>query len=171
MACTLISSFPFACRDSNGGALEIKIKVFDSAAPASTLVETSGTVVASGSSLTGWYTYYCEKMTANGSDAGATNVQNGTSTYKQTVLYIFNKLQASFRNELKSLGQQRVHIAMKDNNGTAWLFGFTRGMDLATSTSTTGTNFEDRSGYTLNFEGTEPAPICVISNYASLVTA
>ena len=69
------------------------------------------------------------------------------------------------------MAQARVHIALKDNNGTAWLFGYTRGMDLTTSTSETGTNYEDRSGYTLTFVGSEPNPIVAISNYTGLITA
>lgn len=170
MACTLISSFPFACRDSNGGVQEIKVKVFSAAASGTTLVETSGTVVASGASLTGWYTLYCEKMTANFDETGTTSTQNGTSTYKDVINFIFNKLQASFRNELKAYHQVSLHICAKDNNGTAWIFGLTRGVDLVTSKSSTGTNYEDRSGYVLTFEGSEPAPMCVISNYSSLTT-
>jgi hypothetical protein len=169
LTCLLTSSFPFACRDGNGGAQEFKVKVFDSTL--SGITETSGRVTMTGAALTGWYTLYCEKMTSNAGSAGATSVQNGTTTYKETAVFIYNKLQASFRNELKAYHQQRVHIAVKDNNGTSWLFGFTRGMDLPSSTSTTGTNYEDRSGYTLTFEGTEPNPIVEITNYAALVTA
>lgn len=168
MACTLGSSFSINCRDSNGGISEIKVKTFDSSLTGVT--ETSGTVTMSSSALTGWYTYACEKETANVTDAGATNIQNGTSMYVQTVTYIFNKLQASFRNELKVLGQARVWIAVKDSNGTSWLFGFTRGMDLKSSANGSGTSYGDRSGYTLTFEGTEPAPIVAISNYSSLIT-
>lgn len=171
MACTPTSSFPFACRDGNGGVLEMKVKAFNASASGSTLVETSGTVVASGSSLTGWYTLYCEKLTANFDETGTTSTQNGTSTYKDTVNFIFNKLQAAFRNELKIYHQTSLHICVKDNNGVAWIFGLTRGMDLVTSKSSSGTNYEDRSGYVLTFEGTEPAPMLVISNYASLITA
>lgn len=168
MACTLVASFPFACRDSNGGVQEIKVKVFNSAAVGTTLVETSGTVVASGASLTDWQVLYCEKMTASFLEAGATNVQNGTTTFKDTVTFIYNKLQVAFRNELKNYHQNSLHIAVKDNNGVGWLMGYTRGIDLITSNSASGTNYEDRSGYTLTFESTEPNPMVVISNYADL---
>jgi hypothetical protein len=169
MACTLISSFPIACRDSNGGVKEIKVRAFIPALTGAT--ETSGTVNFSGATLTGWYTYACEKQTANFDETGTGNVQNGTMTYAQVVTFIFNKLQLAFRNELKTLGQLRIWIAVKDENGNAWLFGFTRGMDLATSNSASGTNYEDRSGYTLTFNGSEPAPIVGIGNYDSLITA
>jgi hypothetical protein len=171
MACTLVSSFPFACRDSNGGAQEIKVKIFSESTLSTGWTESSGSVTASGAALTGWYTYYCEKATANFVDAGATNVQNGTSSYTETVTFIYNKLQLSFRNELKALGQARIWVAVKDNNGTSWLFGYTRGMDLTSSESASGTAYEDRSGYTLTFTGMEPNPIVSISNYTSLVTS
>lgn len=171
MACTLVSSFPFQCRDSNGGVQEIKVKIFSESVYTNNWTESSGSATASGAALTGWYTYFCEKATSNFEEAGTTNVQNGTSMYTGTVTFIYNKLQLAFRNELKSLGQARVWIAVKDNNGTAWLFGFSRGMDLASSSSASGTAFEDRSGYTLTFTGMEPNPMVSISNYASLVTA
>lgn len=147
----------------------MKVKVFDSTLTG--ISETSGTVTMSGSALTGWYTYYCAKQTAFATDDGATNVQNGTTMYTEVVNFIYNKLQVAFRNELKNLGQNTVHIALKDNNGTAWLFGYTRGMDLSTSNSATGTNYEDRSGYVLTFQGMEPNPIVSISNYSALITA
>lgn len=149
----------------------MKVKVFSEAVYASGWSETSGSVTASGAALTGWYTYYCEKATSNFVDAGATNVQNGTSSYNETVTFIYNKLQLAFRNELKTLAQVRVWVAVKDNNGTGWLFGFTRGMDLGSSESASGTAYEDRSGYTLTFTGMEPSPIVSIANYSSLVTA
>ncbi len=171
MACTLINSFPFACRDSNGGVQEMKIKVFNSALIDAGIAETSGTVTMSSSALTGWKTYYCEKQTASATDAGTTNVQNGTSMYTQTVNFIYNKLQVAFRNDLKVLAQNSVWISMKDRNGTSWLFGWKRGMDLTTSSSETGTNFEDRSGYVLTFTGGEPEPMPAISNYAALIDA
>lgn len=169
MACTLISSFPFACRDSNGGVLEMKVKVFDSTLTG--ITESSGTVTMAGAALTGWYTLFCAKQTANAEEAMSGNVQNGTSMYTQTLNFIYNKLQVAFRNELKNYGQNHLHIAVKDNNGTAWLFGYTRGMDMTSGTSSTGTNYEDRSGYVLTFVGMEPNPMVAISNYASLVTA
>lgn len=168
MACNLLQSFTIGCRDSNGGLSEMKIKAFSSSAVDTTIVESSGTVTMSGDSLTGWTVYPCEKQTANISEALTGNVQNGTVFYNQTITYIFNKLQVLFRNELKNLGQARVHIAVKDNNGTAWLFGFRRGMDLTGGTSDSGTNYEDRSGYTLTFTGMEADPIVSISNYSDL---
>jgi len=168
MACTLLASFPFACRNSNGGVQEIKVKIFDPNAVGTTLVETSGTVVASGASLVDWQLLFCEKIAANFTETGTTNVQNGTSSYKDMVSFIFNRLQVAFRNELKTYHQVSLHIAAKDNNGVGWLFGYTRGIDLITSVSASGTNYEDRSGYTLTFEGTEPNPMTVISNYSDL---
>lgn len=169
MACNLVSSFSINCRDGNGGATEMKVREFIPALTGTS--ETSGTVTFSGAALTNWYTYAIEKETASFMDDLVGNVQNGTTVYNETVTYIFNKLQTAFRNELKTLGQKRLWIAIKDSNGTAWLFGYTRGMDLTTANSASGTAWTDRSGYTLTFIGAEPNPIVAIDNYDSLITA
>lgn len=166
MACDLVKSFTIGCRDSNGGVSEMKIKAFDSTLTGVT--ESSGTVTFAGDSLNNWFVYPCEKQTANFDDVPTGNVQNGTVTYTQTVNYVFNKLQVAFRNELKILAQKTVWVAVKDSNGTAWLFGYTRGMDLTTGSSASGTSYEDRSGYTVTLVGMEPAPIVAISNYTDL---
>ena len=168
MACSLIGGIVIGCRDSNGGVAEVKVKVFNSALTG--ITESSGTVTMAGGALTGWYTYECEKQTALGNDNQKGNIENGTNTYEQTVTLIFNKLQAALRNELKVIAQNRLHIAVKDNNGTAWLFGWQRGLDLSSATTGTGTKYEDRSGYTLTFMGTEAQPVPAISNYSSLTT-
>jgi hypothetical protein len=146
----------------------MKIRAFNSSEISTLFVETSGQVTVSGAALTDWYTYPMEKQTASFTDSLAGNIQNGTTVYTETITYIFNKLQLAFRNELKTLGQKTVHIAVEDNNGVAWLFGYTRGMDLVTAESASGTNYEDRSGYTLTFTGMEPNPIVTISNYSDL---
>lgn len=146
----------------------MKIKTFDSTLTG--LTESSGTLTAAGAALTGWYTYQCEKQTAMAEDKGTTTVENGTSKYEQTITFVRNKMTAAFRNELERLGQGRFHIAVKDNNGTAWLFGYTRGLDCTASNGSTGTKYEDRSGYTLTFSGVEPEPVMALSNYASLTS-
>lgn len=166
MACDLVKSFSILCREGNGGAKSMKIRAFDSTLTG--ITEVSGQVTFAGAALNDWFAYPMEKQTASFTDAFSGNVQNGTGLYTETITYIFNKLQLEFRNELKTLGQKTLHIAVEDNRGTAWLFGYTRGMDLITADSASGTNYEDRSGYTLTFTGMEPAPIVAISNYSDL---
>lgn len=146
----------------------MKIKTFDSTLTG--LTESSGTLTAAGAALTGWYTYQCEKQTASVEVKGSTSVENGTSKYEQTITFVRNKMTAAFRNELERLGQGRFTIAVKDNNGSAWVFGYTRGMDCTASSYGTGTKYEDRNGYTLTFMGVEPEPEMALSNYASLTS-
>jgi hypothetical protein len=129
---------------------------------------TSGVVAITGASLSGWYTLSCEKQTANLKDSATINVQNGTVFYTETLVYIYNQLQASFRNELANYAQARVQIAVKDRNDKYWLLGYLRGLDLSAGESDSGTADGDRSGYTLTWMGMEIAPIASMSsaNYA-----
>lgn len=173
MACTLVSSFPIGCRASVGGIQEIKIHPMPSDATlAAQYTLTSGVVAITGASLSGWYTLSCEKQTANLKDSATVNVQNGTVFYTETLVYIYNQLQASFRNELQNYAQARVQIAVKDRNGNIWLLGYLRGLDLSAGESDSGTADGDRSGYSLTWTGMEIAPISSMSsaNYALLVT-
>ena len=89
MACSLINSIPFACRDSVGGIKEIKIKTYPGlSAISQDFVATSGVVAITGNSLDTWYAYYVEKETASMTDAANNSVQNGTS-FMQTDLQEF----------------------------------------------------------------------------------
>lgn len=174
MACNIGSSFPIGCRSSVGGVQEIKIKTIPSdALLTSDYATTSGVTAITSTSLSGWYTLSCEKQTANFKDSAKINVQNGTVYYEQTLVFIYNQLQASFRNELANYASARVQISVKDRNGNCWLLGYLRGLDLTAGEGDTGTADGDRSGYTLTWSGMEASPIQSLSsaNYALLKTA
>jgi len=61
-----------------------------------------------------------------------------------------------------------VHVAVKDNNGNAWLFGYERGLIVSASSSATGTAFNERNGYSVTFTGREKDTILSITNYDNL---
>lgn len=158
------------CLNSNGGIDEIKIKTFDSTYSGITV--TSGVGTLAGAALSGWKLFECEEETAMADDAGATSSTEGTTVFTQTLTYINNKLKASFRNSLNSMHGMRVHIAFKDNNGLVWLVGYERGMIVSASSSSTGTAFNERNGYTVTFTGREKQPIVSISNsWTALIDA
>lgn len=172
MACTLVSSFAIGCRESIGGIAEIKIHPMPTDAQlTSNYTLTSGVVAITSTSLSGWFTLSCEKQTANMKDSATINVQNGTVFYTETLVWIYNKLQTSFRNELQNYAKSRVQIAVKDRNDSYWLLGYLRGLDLTTGESDSGTADGDRSGYTLTWTGHEPNAIANLTsaNYALLV--
>lgn len=158
------------CLNSNGGIHEIKIKTFDSTFSGITV--TSGVGTLAGAALSGWKFFECEEETSMADDAGATSSTEATTVYTQTITYINNKLKASFRNTLNSMHGMRTHVAIKDNNGLVWLFGYERGMIVSASSGSTGTAFNERNGYTVTFTGREKQPIVSISNqWTALIDA
>ena len=172
MSCSsnIAGSVLLDCLNSNGGIDEIKVKVFDSALTGHAVA--SGVDTLSGTALSGWKVFECEEETSMGDDAGATDAGAGTSIYVQTVTYVNNKLKASFRNTLNNLHGMRVHVAIKDNNGLVWLFGYERGMIVSASSSATGTAFNERNGYSVTFSGREKQTILSVSNsWSALIDA
>ena len=164
---TIAGSVLIDCFTSNGGINEIKIKAWDSALTGISVA--SGVATLSGGALSGWKKFECEQETSMADDAGATSNTEGTTVYTQTITYINNKLKASFRNTLNSLHGMRVHVAVYDNNGLVWLFGYERGMIVSASSGATGTAFNDRNGYSVTFSGREKQPMVSVSNAWSVL--
>lgn len=164
MACSLINSIPFACRDSVGGIKEIKIKTFPGlAAIASDFTDTSGVIAITGNSLDTWYAYFVEKETASFVDTANNNIQNGTSFMSAELKFIFNKLSATIRNEFNVLRQTSVLLAFRDMNDAYWIMGVQTGADMTAGTLMTGTARGDRSGAEITFTAKDANPVYSIS--------
>lgn len=166
---SIASSFLIDCLDSNGGVKEIKVKAFDSALTGHSV--SSGVDTLSGAALTGWYLFEAAQETSIATSDGATDRATGTTVHTQTITYINNKLKASFRNTLNSMHGMFVHVAVLDNNDNVWLFGYQRGCIVSASSSTTGTAFTDRNGYSVTFTGREKNTMLSVSNsWSALAT-
>lgn len=172
--CALINSYTIGCDFGIGGIKELKIKVLPSNATiASNYAVTSGAVVVSGGSLTGWYTYQLVKGTCYLKDNEKKDLKNGTLFWTPEVYLNLNKLTAAKRNEFLVLGRSTVQIAVRDANDTYWMAGANNGLDMLAGESGTGTDPADKNGYSLTFTGQESVPIYNMTqaNYDLLVTA
>jgi hypothetical protein len=171
MACALTSGYTLDCRNSFGGVKEIYIMEFDNA----TTITVSAGVVTAITKATGklFRDYKVIAHTAEGEEAATLSRENGTSSIKQTIKLPINKMTTAVRNELLLLGQNRLLIAVTDENGTTWLYGHDYGLMLQTWGSKTGKTLADRNGYELVFEGEEknPAYECDSSTVTSLTVA
>jgi hypothetical protein len=166
---SILNSFTIDCNDSNGGVAQIKVRAFDANLVTSGLATvTSGQITFAGNGLTDWYAFDCAQETSVATSDGATDRAAGTSVHTQTITYINNKLKVAFRNTLNNMHGMLVHVAVKDNNGNAWLFGYERGLIVSASSSATGTAFNERNGYSVTFTGREKDTILNITNYDNL---
>ena len=155
MACALTQGYNLDCRNSVAGIKEVHIIEFDNV---STVTSAAG-VITGITKATGkkFWKYSLIKQTGSAEEAIQANEENGTVHVQQTVKFPTNKLQAAVRNEIMLLSQNRLMIAVIDNNGVGWLYGQTNAMLLNSgSKAMTGTKFGDRNGYEFDFVGFEP---------------
>jgi hypothetical protein len=81
--------------------------------------------------------------------------ENGSSFVEQKLTLHLKKLSIADHKQLKILSYGRPRIFVEDNNGNLFLAGKEKGMELTTSTISTGASMSDMSGYKLEFVGTE----------------
>jgi len=151
--CALTQGFNLDCRDALGGLKEVYIIEL---ANVTAITEASGVVTAI-TKATGkrFWKYSLIKETSNAEETITGSEPNGTIYYAQQVQIILNKKQASVRNEILLLAQNRLIIVGVENTGKAWLYGRENGLMLNSGTASSGTAWADRNGYTLPFTGAE----------------
>ena len=170
MSCALTLGYTLDCRDNVGGVKEIYITELSNI---TTPAVTSGTVTAiamkTGSQF---WKYQLEKETSALVEHCLTNDVNGTVYYEQDLDFSIRKLQATWRNEIRALAQNRLAVIVLDRNGHYWLCGMNNGLELQNSDSLTGKAMGDFSGYQLKFKGKEelPMPQVVLSDFSVLLS-
>lgn len=155
MACALTQGYAAGCRDSNGGIKKFYIAEWTSAW-AYTL--SGGTIATSVSGAPTFRAYEQEIESGMFEESIQTNRQNGTLFYDQDITMILLKMQASLRNEIYLVAQNKLFIIARDENDKYWIVGRQRGAMLEPSKAGTGTARGDRNGYELKFKGKEALP-------------
>lgn len=157
MACDLVQGYEILCRDAIGGIQEVYIAPFEDI-PQANITAASGVITAmTCSSGNKFYTFQLEKENAQYDNNAIVSVENGTTFYDSILTFTMKKMSASMKNSIKVLAQNRLMIIVKDNNGTYWVMGQTRGVDATELTMTSGKAMGDLSGATVTFTGKEVA--------------
>ena len=180
MACTVITKGRgLDCNRISGGVKNIYFGVYDKfVSPITTtgIVQASGEitdiemVAGAGSGL---YRYTTPLGVASLSETITGSRDNGTIFYTPTVNVILNRLTKEDQNEIKLLGQTKLVVFAELNatlaNGHNVIVGLgvTNGMELNAGTMDSGAAFGDRNGYTLTFDGLEPAPFAMVADYTT----
>ena len=180
MACTaLTKGRGLDCNRISGGVKNIYFGVYDKfVSPITTtgIVQASGEitdiemVAGTGSGL---FRYTTPLGVASITETITGSRDNGTIFYTPTVNVILNRLTKEDQNEIKLLGQTKVVVFAELNatlaNGHNVIVGLgvTNGMELNAGTMDSGAAFGDRNGYTLTFDGLEPAPFAMVADYTS----
>jgi len=153
MACALTAGFTLDCRDSMGGLKEVYLIEL---ANVIGFAEVSGTVTGI-TKATGKQFYKFEQLpqTASATEEATGSDENGTFFVTQTIELFLNKMQASVRNQIKLLAQNRLVAVAVDRNGKGFLYGQTLGLSYNAGTGGSGTAYGDRNGYGVTLSGAE----------------
>lgn len=165
MACNLTSGWSIDCKDSQGGI----VKIFIANGPVVSFTETAGVITAisdAGGTLgpADFFEFEVPKQTSSLTETVNASTENGTVFYQQDLILVFNKMEASKRNQILLMAQNEdLIVVAKDGNGKYWSVGISRGASLTAGSLTSGTAYGDRNGGELTLTGLEPAPMFEVS--------
>ena len=161
MSCNIASGFTLGCKDSQGGVEYLYVADLPSYDTITTDVDGKITSLDAGGSPVSitFYKYETPKQVSSFQEQINADNATGTVWYQQDATFIFNKMQASTRDQIKLLSQNpKLLVIVKDGNGKFWSVGVTRGAEVSAGTVGTGTAYGDRNGGELTISGQEPDP-------------
>lgn len=162
MACALTQGYSLDCRDSAGGVKSVYFIEIDNV---SGITSATGTVSAISKANNGrFWKYNLKRNTAEAMEEYQDSSENGTSFHNQTISMVLHKQQASLRNEILLLAQNRLMAVVEDRNGKYWLYGKENGLERSGGSAKTGKAMGDLNGYELTFTGTEKDPALEVNS-------
>ena len=178
MACgTLTKGRGLDCNRVSGGIKYIYFTVYDQFdAPLETvgLVQSSGQITALEMSANDIYRYTMPLGVASLTETIVGSRENGTIYYQPSLTVILNRLTKEDQNQIKLLGRTKLIVFAQLNaqvtatgNDVIVGLGVTNGMELNAGTMDSGAAWGDRGGYTLTFDGMEPIPFPMVSDYTT----
>lgn len=166
MACDLTSNISLDCVDSAGSV----VKVWVLNGPADSYTEAAGdvtaiTVNAAAVGPSDWFSWELPRQTSAYTEVANVSIENGTLFYQKDLSVVFNKMDATKRNELLLATQsQDMIVAFEDANGEYWVMGLDKGCFTSAAQASTGTSFSDRNGYELTVSTQEFVPAYTIDS-------
>lgn len=161
MSCNITAGWVIDCADSQGGIETVfiangRISGFTSANGEVTAISVAGTPLVPAD----FFKFEVPKQTSTLTESVEASTENGTVSYTQTLSLIFNKMEATKRNQILLMAQnEHLIIVAKDNNGKYWSVGLERGATLTAAELTSGTAYADRNGGELTLTGIEANPM------------
>ena len=161
MSCSITAGLTLGCKDSQGGIEYLYIADLPTYDTITTDVDGKITSLDAGGTPVSisFFKYEVPKQTSSFTEAINADNAAGTIFYQQDALMVFNKMQASTRDQIKLLSQNpKLLVIVKDGNGKFWSVGVTRGAEVSAGTVGTGTAYGDRNGGEITITGLEPDP-------------
>ena len=155
MACELTAGFTLQCKDGIGGIKSIYLVTLGNFNDGGVVSIDGTSQEVEGLPTCAVYEYTLPKHTGMFTEEVASNVENGTIFYTQTVTATFHKLSAPRRKQLELIAKNRLVVFVLDNNNNIWLVGKVDGAEVTAASTATGTAKGDLNGYTLTLTAEE----------------
>jgi len=141
-------------RDSNKGMAGLCYVLLANFGDVIVTVDASGyTSFADGDASTGnaFTKFVLTKETSNFTVTGTGSPQAGTTSYNQVLTMVFARNEALKRNQVKVMGTSELIAVAVDKNGESWCLGNSpcSGLDMTSSTGSSGTGPNDLAGQTI----------------------
>ena len=167
MSCSaLTAGFLDLCNDGTGGIEAI----FIANGPVESITESAGNVTAitvGGAALTpsDFFKFETPRQSSSITETTTVSQENGTLFFDQQLTCVFNKMEATKRDQLLLMAQATTMVVVaKDGNGNYWSIGVEKGAFLVSGSATSGVAYGDRNGYEIVIGGLEASPMYTVTS-------
>ena len=167
MSCSaLTAGFLDLCNDGTGGIEAI----FIANGPVESITESAGNITAitvGGAALTpsDFFEFATPRQSSSITETTTVSQENGTLFFDQQLTCVFNKMEATKRDQLLLMAQATTMVVVaKDGNGNYWSIGVEKGAFLVSGSATSGVAYGDRSGYEIVIGGLEASPMYTVTS-------
>ena len=114
--------------------------------------------------------YEFAKQTGSLTSTQVRNDQNGTNYYTNAIHLVFSKMEASKHIEVSALAEGRLTAVILDTNGKYWVVGLdTYVSSDGSEIASTGVNFDDMNGYTIDLSCMEGHLFYEVANPSAIL--
>tara|TARA_R110000823_G_scaffold89381_6_gene198209 strand:+ start:342 stop:860 length:519 start_codon:yes stop_codon:yes gene_type:complete len=167
MACSnLTAGVLDLCNDSTGGIQ----KIYIANGPVESITESAGVITAitvNGAALVpaDFFEFETPRQQSVLNETTTVSQENGTLFFDQQLTMVFNKMEATKRDQLLLMAQATTMVVVAlDGNGKYWSVGVEKGAFTVSASATSGTAYGDRNGYEIVLGGLESSPIFEVTS-------
>ena len=157
----ILTTIPRDSTKGLAGLCYVLLANFDASSLTTTIDASGNTTFTADASLNNLFTkFVMTKETSNFTVTGTGTPTAGTTAYNQVLTLVFARNEALKRNQVKVMGTSELVAVCVDRNGDAWCLGNDgcSGLDMTSSTGTSGTGVSDLAGQTIVLSGNFKEP-------------